>query len=198
MPGAHDAKPRAGRPRRQGLDRAILNAALGEIGRVGYAGMNLETVARRAGTTKPTIYARFPSKAALATAALQSMRMRTPRDRCGEVRADLIEELALFRNGALRARGMTLLGAVLVEQAENPELLQGFREHIVEPRRQNLRSILSAGLESGQLDPGADIELGITMMIGSLYAAQVAAVATGEDWAERVVDAWLSQNAARG
>jgi AcrR family transcriptional regulator len=184
----------AGRPRREGLDRAILDAALHELARAGYGRMTLDAVARRAGTTKPSIYARFPSKAALATAALESLRRRTPRHRSGDVRADLIEELSLFRNGALRANGMTLVGAVLVEERENPEFIRQFRKHVVEPRRANLRAILVAGRESGQLDEDADIELAITMMIGSLYGAYMAGVRTRRDWAERLVEAWLRAN----
>jgi AcrR family transcriptional regulator len=184
----------AGRPRREGLDQAILDAALHELARAGYGRMTLAAVARRAGTTKPSIYARFPSKAALATGALESLRRRTPRHRSGDVRADLIEELSLLRNGALRANGMTLVGAVLVEERENPEFIRQFRKHVVEPRRANLRAILVAGRESGQLDEDADIELAITMMIGSLYAAYMAGVRTRRDWAERVVEAWLRAN----
>jgi AcrR family transcriptional regulator len=159
--------------------------------------MSLDEVARRAGTTKPSIYARFPSKAALATAALESLRRRTPRQRSGDVRADLVEELSLFRKGAVRAGGMTLVGAVLVEERENPQFLRQFRKHVVEPRRENLRAILVAGRESGQLDKGADVELAITMMIGSMYAAYMAGVRTRRDWAERVVDAWLRANGTR-
>lgn len=189
------APRRAGRPRREGLDDAILAATLAEMARVGYSRMSLDTVARDAGTTKPTIYARFPSKAALATAALESLRQRTARRPSGDVRTDLIEELSLFRKGALRSNGTSMLGAVLVEQHENPELLRLFRRHVVEPRRENLRRILHAGRDAGQLDPDADIELAITMLIGSLYASYMAGKPAKRDWPERVVDAWLRQNA---
>lgn len=187
--------PRAGRPRREGLDQAILHAALDEMARVGYSRMSMESVARQAGTTKPTIYARWPSKAAVAAAALESLRRRTPRHPSGDMRTDLIEELMLLRSGALRANGMTMLGAVLVEQHENPDLLRLFRKHVVTPRRENLRRILRAGSKTGQLQPDADIELAITMLVGSLYAAYMAGRPIARNWPERVVDAWLRQNA---
>jgi AcrR family transcriptional regulator len=196
MGATKSTRARVGRPRREGLDQAILDAALAEIGRVGYSGMSLEAVARAAGTTKPTIYARFPSKVALASAALESLRLRTPRHPSGDVRADLIAELSLFRNGALRVNGMTLVGAVLVEEQQNPEFLKQFRKRVVNPRRRNLRAILLAGRDSGQLDPHVDVELAITMMIGSLYAAYVAGTPTRNDWPQRVVDAWLRGNSA--
>lgn len=168
------------------------------MARLGYARMSLEAVAKKAGTTKPTIYARWPSKAALATAALESLRQRTPGHPTGEVRADLIEELTLFRKGALRANGMTMLATVLVEQHETPELLRAFRKRVVRPRRENVRRILQAGLETGQLRPDADIEIAVTMLVGSLYAAYMSGTPTRADWAERVVDTWLRANAASG
>jgi AcrR family transcriptional regulator len=186
--------PGRGRPPKPGLDEAILVAALEELARVGYTRMRVEDVARRAGATKPTVYARFSSKAELATAALSSLRGRTPRSPTGDVRADLIEELTLFRAGALRPYGMSMLGAVLAEEHETPDLLELFRANVVAPRRANLRRILRSGRDTGQLRSDVDIETGITMLVGSLYATYVAGRAVGPDWPRRVVDAWLDAN----
>ena len=165
------------------------------MSRLGYARMSLETIAHKAGTTKPTIYTRWSSKAELAAAALESLRLRTPRQPTGEIRADLIEELTLFRKGALRANGVTMLGTVLAEQHATPELLRVFRKQVVAPRRENLRRIIQAGLDAGQLRPHADVEIAITMLVGSLYAAYMAGTPTRANWAESVVDAWLYGNA---
>ena len=185
---------RLGRPRLPGLDEALLVAALEEMSRVGYARMNLAAVAQGAGTTKTTLYSRYRSKEALATAALESLRRRTERELSGDVRQDLIEELTLFRQGALRPYGMSMVGAVLAEEHENPEFLTLFRKHVVRPRRENLRRILKAAATSGQLKPAADIELGIAMMIGALYASYMAGKRPGPDWPRRVVDAWFEAN----
>jgi AcrR family transcriptional regulator len=190
------ARP-VGRPRRAGLDQAILDAALGELARVGYARMTVAAVAERAGTTKPTVYDRFPSKAELAARALASLRQRTPRRLTGDLRTDLIAELSLLRTGALENNGMTIMAAVLAEEHANPDLVRLFRKHVVRPRRDNLRRILTAGRTSGQLDPEADIELGISMLVGSLYAAYAAGRRPGRGWARQVVDAWLRPNRSR-
>jgi AcrR family transcriptional regulator len=184
-----------GRPRRESLDAELLDAALAEMSRVGYVRMNLDAVAARASTTKPTLYSRYPSKAALATAALEHMRQRTPRPPLsGDVRRDLVEELDRFRMGALRPHGMSMIGTVLAEEHENPELLRLFREHVIAPRRQTLRRILRAARKNGQLAEDADIELGVSMLVGSLYALYSAGNAVSRDWAPRVVDAWLRTN----
>jgi AcrR family transcriptional regulator len=186
---------RAGRPRREGLDEQILDAAVAEMSRVGFVRMSMDAVASRAGTTKPTVYSRFQSKAKLAMSALEHMRRRTPREPLsGDVRQDLVHELTLFREGALRPYGMTMLGVVLAEEHETPELLALFRRHVIGPRRENLRRILRAGREAGQLDKDTDLELGITMMVGSLYSAYTAGRPPARDWPRKVVDAWLCAN----
>ena len=55
-----------GRPRRTEADAEILNAARTLLREGGYRALGLDEVARRAGTTKSSIYRRWSSKAALA------------------------------------------------------------------------------------------------------------------------------------
>jgi AcrR family transcriptional regulator len=190
-----EKRPGPGRPRREGLDEAILDAALAEMARVGYTRMTVSAVAAAAGTTKPTVYSRFASKELLATSAIARMRRRTPRPKLsGDVRADLVAELRLFRAGALRPFGMSMLGSVLAEEHETPELLRLFREQVIEPRRASLRRILEAACADGRIAATADVELGISMLVGSLYALYSAGSRVPRDWPERVVDAWLTAN----
>jgi AcrR family transcriptional regulator len=59
-----------GRRRGVRLEDAILDAAWAELVERGYPGMTLEGVAERAGTSRPVLYRRWPSRTALAMAAL--------------------------------------------------------------------------------------------------------------------------------
>lgn len=59
-----------GRRRGVQLEDAILDAAWAELVERGYPGLTLEGVANRAGTSRPVLYRRWPSRTALATAAL--------------------------------------------------------------------------------------------------------------------------------
>ncbi len=59
-----------GRRRGAQLEDAILDAAWAELVERGYSGLTLEGVAQRAGTSRPVLYRRWPSRATLATAAL--------------------------------------------------------------------------------------------------------------------------------
>jgi AcrR family transcriptional regulator len=58
--------------RRRGaaLEDAILDAAWSELTIAGYANFTFEAVARRAGTSRPVLYRRWPTRASLASAAI--------------------------------------------------------------------------------------------------------------------------------
>ncbi|MGH2742407.1 MAG: helix-turn-helix domain-containing protein, partial [Thermoleophilaceae bacterium] len=59
-----------GRPRDPQIDIAVLDATVAVLRRSGYGGLTFEAVAREAGTTKPAIYRRWPSRERLVLAAL--------------------------------------------------------------------------------------------------------------------------------
>jgi hypothetical protein len=86
---------------------------------------------------------------------------------------------------------MSLLGTVLAEEHETPELLALYREHVVRPRRQAVRAVLERARERGELRADADLDLAVTMLIGAYYAQYLAGDPFPPDWAERGVDAIL-------
>lgn len=79
------------RTRRRGaeLEEAILDAAVEELRHLGYAGMTVEGVARRAGAGKYSLYKRWPSKAAIAVAAAYRLTHELPTTSTGSLRDDL-------------------------------------------------------------------------------------------------------------
>jgi len=76
--------------------RGILEAAPWLMARGGYARMSVDTVATRAGVTKPTIYLHYRGgEAELATAALAFARDRSAVEETGNTRVDLDIEIAV-------------------------------------------------------------------------------------------------------
>src|SRR5689334_5086908 len=67
--GRHHARV-GGRSER--VVRDVLTAAVAELARVGYVALRVEDVAAGAGVNKTTVYRRWPTKAALVTAALRT------------------------------------------------------------------------------------------------------------------------------
>lgn len=181
-----------GRPREPETDRRILDAALGLMGEHGYARMSMDEIAARAGVTKPTIYRRYPGKIQLAMAAIVAYCAEAPADRSGDTRADLIAQLSQLRHALDRPNGMGMVGTVLVEERETPELLASFREHLVAPRRQAIREIFERARERGELRPEADLAIAGTLLVGAYYAHYLSGAPFPEGWTERVVDAVLT------
>ena len=180
--------PRRGRPRSEEADRAILEAALTLMARDGYARMSVDAVAAEAGVSKPTLYLRYPSKAALATAALAHVREETAPKRTGDTRADLVALLRHFRAGVERPHGMAMVGTVLAEERHTPELFAQFQMRLVEPRRRMLSSVLVRAQARGELAADADLETAVNALVGSYYAGYLASGRSPRDWPERVVE----------
>jgi AcrR family transcriptional regulator len=181
-----------GRPRSEQVDDAILAAARAELGERGYARMTVDAVAARAGVSKPTIYLRHPTKADLATAAIASMRVRPRPEPTDDLRADLVTHLRLLRAGLERPNGMTMLGTVLAEEHDAPELLALFRERLVAPRRRELRAVLEAARKRGDLRPDADIDVAINALVGAFFARYLAGEPLGGRFVTTLVDTLLA------
>lgn len=90
-----------GRRRGAALETAILDAAWDELRAVGYASFTVDAVARRARTSRPVLYRRWPNRAQLVLAAVRA-HAPTPRPDdfpdTGQLRGDLLAQLQLLRD----------------------------------------------------------------------------------------------------
>jgi AcrR family transcriptional regulator len=180
-----------GRPRSEQVDDAILAAARAELAAHGYARMTVDAVAARARVSKPTIYLRHPTKAELATAAIASMRVQPRPAPTEDLRADLIAHLRLLRAGLERPNGMTMLGTVLAEENDTPELLALFRERLVAPRRRELRAVLQAARDRGEVRLGANLDIAVNALVGAFFARYLAGEPIGGRFVSALVDSVL-------
>ena len=130
MKGTPERRPQ-GRPRCPKTEEAILRAAQNQLATEGYARMSVESIAAEAGTTKPTIYRRWPTKADLAVEALARLQAAELPEPTGSLRTDLIAALRDFQKKLLRPNGMAMIGTVLAEEGHTPGLVGAFRRHIV-------------------------------------------------------------------
>ena len=167
-----DARP--GRPRDPAADRAILRATLKLLTDQGYAGMSVERVASEAGVGKTTIYRRYASKEELAVAAIGTLRdeMGSPPD-TGSACTDIVEMIVQSQMMAERGPGFAMIGALLVEERRNPELLELFRERIMQPRTDDALKVLQRGVDRGEIRPDVDLEFAVHAMLGALFVRHV-------------------------
>ncbi len=177
-----------GRPREPETDQRIIAAAQRLLASQGFVRMSMDAVALEAGVTKPTIYRRYANKIDLALAAVVAFCDLNQPQYKNQTRADLIAQIRQFKNAMQRPNGMALLGTMLAEEAETPELLARFREYLVVPRRQAIARILEAAKARGELKAKADLELASNMLIGTYYAQYVSGQGFARDWEETLVD----------
>lgn len=153
----------------------------------GFAATSMESVASAAGTTPPALYRRYRDKAALAAAVVDSLRIVPLPPEHGSPRASALALLENFAANLRRPGSMTLLISLLAEARAHPELLAGFRSHLVRPRRRALARAFRAGAAAGELPRDFDIAAAVSMVVGSFYARYVTGDAIPRDWSERVL-----------
>ena len=133
---------RPGRPHDSASTAALLRAALDTLAEQGYAGMSLDDVVARAGSNKPTLYRRWPSKAQLVADAvrqgLAAANPRVPRS------ADAVQDVRTVLRNLIRALTTTSLGgalrALVSVAGSEPELAECLR--VVETERRRLPSVV--------------------------------------------------------
>jgi len=80
-----------GRPRDPRIDSAVLRSTVDLLGETGYAELSVDAIARRAGTSKPAIYRRWPSKAHLVHEAVFPLSDATDLPDTGSLAGDVRE-----------------------------------------------------------------------------------------------------------
>ena len=143
-----------GRRRGVRLQHAILDAAWAELVERGYPGLTLEGVAKRAGTSRPVLYRRWPSRTALATAALGRHIAQNPIvvPDLGSVRDEIC---LLLRRMSDRARPdmIRLVFDMQRDLADEHSNLADMRAHlraqIVEP--DVMQTILGRAIDRGEI-----------------------------------------------
>ena len=196
-----DAAPgqrRPGRPRSDRADRAIIEAALNVFAESGPEGLCIETVAARAGVGKATIYRRWPGKEDLLIAAFASLKSPLPEPRGESAREDLIAMLDVMASDADDPRYARQFALLHGEGERYPRLVKRYKEQVVEPRRELIRSVLRRGVATGELRADTDIEIAMLTLTGAVMARGKHDRTPAEPgFATRVVDELLRGIGAR-
>jgi AcrR family transcriptional regulator len=142
--------------RRRGaeLEEAILEAAWLELTERGYAGLTMESVAERAGTSRPVLARRWDGKAQLAISAIRQQMTKHPvevPDR-GNLRTELLEFLERASDRAVGvAAAFTLFSSEYF--AETSSVPKDLRAALIHGRVQSLPAILERAVKRGEVDP---------------------------------------------
>lgn len=165
--------------------RRVLDAAVAELARAGYAGFRMDGVASRAAVHKTTIYRRWPSRLALVTAVVDRMQTplrESPLPNTGKLESDLIEAFARRFTFGRKVEGRAW--ARLLDERHRPEV-EAIIGDAVDERRGEWRSMVTRAIDRGELPPGTDAQI-LLDLIRVLVDARV------RSSSRRLDTAWLT------
>jgi len=189
---------RAGRPRSEHAERAIIDATLDLFAESGAEGLCIEKVAARAGVGKATIYRRWPGKEDLLLDALAGLTAPLPEPRGESVKDDLTALVEAIRLESVDPRRVRQVALLLGEGARYPRLLERYVETVLEPRRDVFRAVLRRGMATGELRDGTNVEVAVDILTGAVLArSRLNRDRVDRGYARRVVDELLVGLASR-
>ena len=140
-----------GRPRNQLIDDAVLTATVELIGEIPYAELSVDAIARRARTSKPAIYRRWPSKAHLVHEAVFPIGESTEIPSTGSLPDDIREMVrrvaGLLSAPPARAALPGLIGEMAADPTLHTALLTRFGDIIT----RGLGDFLAGAAERGEI-----------------------------------------------
>jgi TetR/AcrR family transcriptional regulator, regulator of autoinduction and epiphytic fitness len=154
-------------PRIERSRRVILEAALDELGEVGYGALTIESVAGRAGVGKSTIYRHWPGKLALVEDAFRTLKAQALAPQTGTFRERVISFLVQIAKYVEESTYSACMPA-LIEAAERDPQVRAFHCQFSAERRAVLVDMLREALDSGELSPDNDPDLVADALLGPI------------------------------
>jgi AcrR family transcriptional regulator len=158
-----------GRPRNTAHDAAIVQAAQQLLAKTGYNSLTIDSVASLAGVGRPTIYRRWPSKAALVIGALgDKVTEAEEAPDTGTLRGDLLairrRQLDLFNS----PEGQRVLPGLAADMADHPELHPRFHQRYVAPWRLAVETAVQRAVSRRELPARTDGKMIADVLTGPL------------------------------
>jgi len=149
--------------------QAVLDAAFAELDAHGYRDFSIDSVARRSGVHKTTIYRRWPTREALLVYALDSRSDRdAPVPNRGTLRDDLTQFGELVLAKLTSRHGNAMLKSLVSAIDESPDVLDQVRKFWRE--RLNMGTpVLSRGIGRGELPPDIDADSLLEAFLAPIY-----------------------------
>jgi AcrR family transcriptional regulator len=156
-------------PRVERSRKVVLQAALDELGAVGYGAFTIESVAGRAGVGKSTIYRHWVDKLALISDAFETFHVEmVPSVASGSSR-ERVTRLVSHVAEIVVDSTFTVCIPALIDGAEREPRLRAFHHRYSAARRQSLVDIIAQGVESGEFPAHVDPELAALALLGTIF-----------------------------
>jgi len=186
-------KPRAGRPRSAESRRAIIQSAMGILQNDGYAALNIEAIAAKAGVSKQTIYRWWSSAAFIVlealTADMESSGPESLTPDTGSLKGDLLELVRPTVRALAQRRG-PVFKALIAEAQADARFAEAFRTSLMAAHRETVRAIVGRAQLRSEVAFDADADLVADVIYGPiLYRLLNGHLALDETFAYGLTDA---------
>lgn len=166
--GAPRPKP-AVDPRIERSRQVILQAVLDELSELGYGALTIESVARRAGVGKATIYRHWSDKIALIADAFKLLQQqRDPELVTGSPREKLERILRHVADVVSNSPFSSCLPA-LIEGAERDRAVRRFHHNFQAEARKPTIDLISRGVAAGDFPRHIDPEIAAFALLGAIF-----------------------------
>jgi AcrR family transcriptional regulator len=159
-----------GKTRRRGeaLENALLDAAWAELQDAGYAGLTIEAVADRAGTSRAVVYRRWRNRPDLAIAAIRRHRPMLSGDipDTGTLRGDVLALLGRM-SARLGEIGLETVYGVLGDYLADAESFARSQDQVLQISDEVMTTILKRAADRGEAR--ADVEPRIARLPTDLF-----------------------------
>ena len=175
-----------GRPRNKRIDSAVLRATVELLAETGYADLSVDAIARRAGTSKPAIYRRWPGKAHLVHEAVFPISEATAIPETGSLAGDMREMVRrtaeVLTTPASRAALPGLVGEMAADLTLHSALLERFGDIL----SRGLSDRLAEAATRGEVRPDVTAAELVEVVAGTTFLALLTrGDALDDSWADR-------------
>ncbi len=173
------------------MDEAILAATIEEIAVLGSLSISIESVARRAGVNKTTVYRRFADSDELVLAAvLRHADEQVPIPDTGSLRGDLLELCRSVRSALELPLGRALMAASRTVRGDSE--IAGLRDRFWVERFESAATVIERAERRGEgVPPGPPSELVEQLMAPVHFRLFDRNLAVDDGYLERLVNRWV-------
>ncbi|MCK5929499.1 MAG: TetR/AcrR family transcriptional regulator, partial [Nocardioides sp.] len=162
-----------GRPRDARIDAAALDAAAALLLEVGYADLTLAAVATRAGTSRPAVYRRWPTKAHLVHETVFRGEDTEAPASSGDLATDVAELVRRTARMLTSPLARLAVPGLVGEAAGDPDLNRRVLERFEGTGWRGLQETVAEAVARGELDDHVDVLHLLELAIGACLAASL-------------------------
>lgn len=152
------------------VTQAITDAVLQEWTDKGFARMSMETVAKRAGVGKGSLYRRWSSKQDMAMAVLKELRLTVPTDPdTGSLYGDLQALVRAMLAWLADPRIAPILADLVAQTTRDPDLGEAVETLLRSPFRSQAQAMFDRAITRGELSADADPEVILELVASIIY-----------------------------